>query len=131
MEEVKQEIKEMPEAEMKAQEMPKAFKINADARISLNVEEVSFLIELGQIFMPFVQFSQGISKITAFAEYLKSKLVETKQVTFENLGDQPTPEILPDLREQETEEDKKASEELSKMRVVHNSRNIQEELANQ
>jgi hypothetical protein len=107
------------------------FKLKEDARINLNAQEISFIISLGQIFAPFTQ-------VVAFAEYLKEKVVNTEQITFiEDENFKPLnevnlqPELVQDLKLEETEEDKKASEELSKMRVVHNAKNVQEELANQ
>ena len=130
---VNQEVKEMPEAEVKAPVVQRPFKLKEDCRITLENQELSFLINIGQAFMPFLSYSKGISEVAAFGEYLKSKLLETKQVEF--LDTLPEGAIITDVREPDTSEaEVQAEQELSKMRVVHNAskvQDIQEELANQ
>ncbi len=130
---VNQEVKEMPEAEVKAPVPQRAFKIKSDARLTIEGQEISFLINIAQGFLPFVTFSKGITEVAAFGEYLKSKLLETKQVEF--LDTPPEGAIITDVREPDTSEaEVQAEQELSKMRVVHNAnkvQDIQEELANQ
>ena len=111
----------------------RAFKIKSDARLTIEGQEISFLINIAQGFLPFVTFSKGITEVAAFGEYLKSKLLETKQVEF--LDTLPEGAIITDVREPDTSEaEVQAEQELSKMRVVHNAskvQDIQEELANQ
>ena len=130
---VNQEVKEMPEAEVKAPVVQRPFKIKSDARLTIEGQEISFLINIAQGFLPFVTFSKGITEVAAFGEYLKSKLLETKQVEF--LDTPPEGAIITDVREPDTSEaEVQAEQELSKMRVVHNAskvQDIQEELANQ
>lgn len=121
------------ETEKKVQEL-KPFKISDQAMITLNTQELAFLINLGQSFVPVAQIltpiSKGISEVAAFGEYLKSKLLETKQVEF--LDTPPEGAIITDVREPDTSEaEVQAEQELSKMRVVHNANKVQEELANQ
>lgn len=130
---VNQEVKEMPEAEMKAPVVQRPFKLKEDCRITLENQELNFLIGIGQAFMPFLQFSKGISEVAAFGEYLKSKLLETKQVEFLDTPGTPESSIITDIREPDNSEaEVQAEQELSKMRVVHNAKkDIQEELANQ
>jgi len=122
---VNQEVKEMPEAEVKAPVVQRPFKLKEDCRITLENQELSFLINIGQAFMPFLQFSKGISEVAAFGEYLKSKLLETKQVEF--LDTPPEGAIITDVRESDTSEAEiQAEQELSKMRVVHNANKVQD-----
>lgn len=130
---VNQEVKEMPEAEMKAPVVQRPFKLKEDCRITLENQELNFLIGIGQAFMPFLQFSKGISEVAAFGEYLKSKLLETKQVEFLDTPGTPESSIITDIREPDNSEaEVQAEQELRGMRVVHNAKkDIQEELANQ
>ena len=129
---VNQEVKEMPEAEMKAPVVQRPFKLKEDCRITLENQELNFLIGIGQAFMPFLQFSKGISEVAAFGEYLKSKLLETKQVEFLDTPGVPESSIITDIREPDNSEaEVQAEQELRGMRVVHNANKIQEELANQ
>lgn len=122
------EVKEMPQPEAKEQtrEVQRPFKLKPGARIEITAEEIGFLINLGAAFAPFMGFSQGIQQCVAFAEYLKDTVVKTGQVQFmdeKEFADTSIP--VP----QSIEEEQKAKEELTKMRVVHTSE-VQEELAN-
>lgn len=122
------EVKEIPQPEInsQAQEIQRPFKLKPDSRIEISSEEIGFLINLGAIFAPFMRFSQGIQQCVAFAEYLKDTVVKTGQVQFmdeKEFADTSIP--VP----QSIEEEQKAKEELTKMRVVHTSE-VQEELAN-
>jgi hypothetical protein len=59
---VNQEVKEMPEAEMKAPVVQRPFKLKEDCRITLENQELNFLIGIGQAFMPFLQFQKELVK---------------------------------------------------------------------
>lgn len=123
------EVKEMPQPEAKEQtrEVQRPFKLKPGARIEITAEEIGFLINLGAAFAPFMGFSQGIQQTVAFAEYLKDTVVKTQQVQFMDEKPDTLIELTP--VSQNTEEEQKAEEELTKMRVVHTSE-VQEELAN-
>lgn len=123
----KTEVKEMPQAEQKMQKQV-PFKLKESSRLEIDSQELGFLINLGASLMPYLQLSQAIQQSVAFSEYLKEKLVKSEQVEF--ISDEATKPLVEPLKQEDSEEDKAASEELSKMRVVHKSE-TQEELANQ
>lgn len=140
MSEVNQEVQEVQEVQkIQEEETPKVskevenqvnrpYKLKPDSRIELNAEELGFLISLGQTLSPFARLANGVTEIAAFGQYLADKVVKSNQVIFMDVP--PAPSIPPPVIEN-TEEENKAKEELSKMRVVHNANNEQEELANQ
>lgn len=127
----KTEVKEMPQAEQKVPEnqLSRRFELKPNSRIELVGDELTFLINVSQAFMPFIHYANGITQIAAFGQYLTEKLIKSDQVIFKDQPEASNTLVEP-LKQEETEEDKAASEELSKMRVVHKSE-TQEELANQ
>ncbi len=122
MEEVKQESTQVPE-----NQLSRRFELKPNSRIELVGDELTFLINVSQAFMPFIHYANGITQVAAFGQYLTEKLIKSDQVIFKDQPEASNTLVQP-IREEDSEEDVKASEELNKMRVVHTSK-VQEELA--